>query len=84
MAYTEQPEGETLHIMAGRVIIHAAYVAAHPHIPSVKQHVMAELLPGDSVRTLIHGQHRAIKADPALQTSSTTINNFVIPICGPS
>lgn len=82
VAYTVQPEGETLHIIAYRVIIHAECVAAHPHIQSGKQHVIADLLLGDSDRSLIHGQQRAVKGGLARQNHSITINNCVISICG--
>lgn len=46
------PQGETSHIRAYRVIIHAEYVAARIHTPSGKQHVIADLLLGDSDRSL--------------------------------
>lgn len=82
MACTAQPEGETLHIGAYGVIIHVEYVAAHPRIQSGKQHVIADLLLGDSDRSLIHAKQRAIKASRAQQTHSITINNRVISICG--
>lgn len=61
------PEGETSHIIAYRVIIHAEYVVAHTQTPSGKQHVIADLLPGDSDRSLNDGQRRAIKVGLAQQ-----------------
>lgn len=82
MAYTVQPEGETLHIIAYRVIIHAEYVAAHPHIQSGKQHVIANVLLGESDRSLFHGLQRAVKVGLAQQNHSMSTNNHVISICG--
>lgn len=81
VACTVQPEGETLHIIAYRVIIHAVYLPAHPRTQPDKQHVFADLLLGDSDRNLIHGQQRVIKAGLTQQNHSITINNLVISTC---